>query len=189
MKNLNKISLSLTIFTTLLYSSSSWAQDKSPLKISPIVGLERIQKVSPVQKSKTRTIVGLNILYGPSFLSAEAEVTRSEDSETLYEEDLTEKEESYAAKLGLRSSFNMAYLNWFLRAGAQARKSKYTTTRSGVTTEREPAVYVSPYAGTGFNFNLMGNLFANGGITVIFTGRPKGSDREYQTTLGFGVRI
>ncbi len=187
MKRLNQFILTV-ILSTL--SFSTWAQSStSPLKISPIVGLERIQKVAPVSKSKTRTIVGLNVLYGPSFLSAEAEVTRSDDSETLYEDDLTEKEESYAAKVGIRSSFNLSALSWFLRAGAQARKSKYTTTQSGVTTEREPAVYVSPYAGTGFNFNLMGNLFANGGITVIFTGRPKGSDREYQTTLGFGVRI
>ena len=153
------------------------------------MGLERIQKISPVAKTKTRTVVGVNVLYGPSFLSAEAEVTRSEDSETLYEEDIKETEESIAAKLGVRSSFNLSFLSWYLRAGAQARKSTYTTTTAGVTTTREPAIYVSPYAGTGFNFNLMGNLFANGGITVIFTGRPKGSDREYQTTLGFGVRI
>ncbi len=179
------------ITTTLLtlLSLNLWAADKSDLKISPIVGLERIQKLSPVVKTKTRTVVGVNIQYGPSFLSAEAEVTRSEDSETVYEQDLKETEESLAAKLGIRSNFNLAFLSWYFRAGGQARKSTYTTTTAGITTTREPAVYVSPYAGTGFNFNLMGNLFANGGITVIFTGRPKGSDREYQTTLGFGIRI
>jgi hypothetical protein len=186
MKTIKSIFLFSALFIT---HSNIWAAGASLLRISPIVGLERIQKVSPVAKSKTRTVVGLNVLLGPPIFSAEAEVTRSEDSETLYEQDLTEKEESFAAKLGIRSSFNLMLLNWYLRAGGQARQSKYTTTQNGMTSERTPAVYVAPYAGTGFSFNFMGNLFANGGITVIFSGRPKGSDREYQTTLGFGVRI
>ncbi len=189
---MKRLLLSLFIYILTLSSASavvSKAFGSGALKITPIVGYERVVKVSPVQKTKTRMVYGLNLMFGPSYLSAEAEVTKSEDSETLYEQDLTEKEESTAAKLGLRSSFNLGILNWYLRAGAQARQSKYTTTTAGVTTVREPAIYVSPYAGTGFNFNLFGNLFANGGITVIFTGRPKGSDREYQTTLGFGVRI
>lgn len=89
----------------------------------------------------------------------------------------------------MRSGFSMGPLSWYLRAGGQARCSEITVTQNDVTTTKDPAVYLSPYAGTGFNFNLAGNLFANGGVTVIFTGRPKGSDREYQTTFGFGVRI
>lgn len=162
---------------------------ETSFKLQPIVGLERIQKLSPVAKTKTRTIVGVRALFGPDRFTLEGEVTRSEDSETLYDRNLTEEEESIAAKLGVRSGFNIGPLGWYLRAGGQARKSTYTTTENGVTTTREPAIYVSPYAGTGFSFNLGGNLFANGGVTVIFTGKPKGSDREYQTSLGFGVRI
>ena len=178
----------LILFLSLAFQSA-FAQKGGNLRISPIVGLERVQKVSPVAKTKTRTIVGVRALYGPPAFSFEAEVTRSEDSETLYDQDLTESEESIAARLGVRSGFNMGPLGWYLRAGGQARRSEYTTTQNGVTTTRTPAVYVAPYAGTGFNFNLMGNFFANGGITVIFTGKPKGSDRDYQTTFGFGVRI
>lgn len=155
----------------------------------PIVGLERVVKVLPIQKTKTRSVVGLNVRYGPSWMSAEGEVTKSSDSETLYTQDLSVKEDSYAAKLGIRSNFNLVFFNWFIRAGGQARKSKFTKTQAGVTTITEPAIYISPYAGTGLNINFMGKFFANAGITVIFTGRPKGSDREYQTTLGFGVRI
>ena len=95
----------------------------------------------------------------------------------------------HAAKLGVRSSFNLAILRWYFRAGGHARKTTRTKTEAGVKTVIEPAIRVSPYAGTGFSFNLMGNLFANGGVTVIFTGKPKGSDREYQTTFGIGMRI
>ena len=174
---------------TFLFCSTTLAKGKGNLRIQPIVGIERVQKLSPEVKTKNRTVVGGRLLYGPPFLSLEAEVTRSEDTETLLDQDLKETEESYAAKLGLRSSFNLILLRWYLRAGGHARKSTYTTEQAGVTTTRDPAVKVSPYAGTGFSFNLMGNLFANGGVTVIFTGEPKGSDREYQTTFGFGMRI
>ena len=179
----------LCLLFSTLFSLGVFAQKGGNLRISPIVGLERVQKLSPVAKTKTRTIVGVRALYGPPAFSLEAEVTRSEDSETLYEQDLTEKEESIAARLGVRSGFNIGFFGWYLRLGGQARRSEYTTTQNDVTTTRTPAVNVSPYAGTGFNLNLMGNFFANGGITVIFTGKPKGSDRDYQTTFGFGVRI
>lgn len=177
--------LLLLIFT----SQSLWAQKGGNLRIQPIVGLERVQKVSPVPRTKTRTIVGFRGLYGPQAFSLEGEVTRSEDSETLFDRDLTETEESIAVRVGLRSGFSIGFFGWYLRAGGQARRSEFTTTQAGVTTTKTSAVNVSPYAGTGFNLNLMGNFFANGGITVIFTGKPKGSDRDYQTTFGFGVRI
>lgn len=179
------------LFLTLLSWSSLTlaAQGGGGIRIQPIVGLERVQKLSPVIKTKTRTVVGARALFGPPGFSLEAEVTRSDDSEYIAADDLTEKEESYAAKLGVRSGFNMGPLRWYLRAGGQARKSKITVTQNNVTTNRDPAVYVAPYAGTGFGLNLGGNLFANGGVTVIFTGKPKGSDREYQTTFGFGIRI
>lgn len=182
MKNLILISL-------FSFSLPLLAKGKAALTVQPVVGLERVQKLSPVQKTKTRTIVGARAMYGVPRLSLEAQVTRAEDSETLYDRNLTEKEESYNAMLGIRSSFNVLFANWYLRAGGHARKSTYTTTQNGVTTTRDPAIYLSPYAGTGLSVNILGKFFANAGVTVIFTGRPKGSDQEYQTTLGFGVRI
>jgi len=177
------------IFITLLSFSITTLSKGGGLMIQPIVGLERVQKLSPEVKTKTRTIVGARALFGPPGLSLEAEATRSSDSEFIFDQNLTEEEESYAAKVGVRSNFNFSILNWYLRAGGQARRSEYTTTQNGVTTTRTPAINISPYAGSGFSVNLAGNLFANGGVTVIFTGKPKGSDREYQTTFGFGIRI
>jgi hypothetical protein len=58
-----------------------------------------------------------------------------------------------------------------------------------VSTERKSGLRISPYAGAGFTVNFLGNFFGSGGVTVVFSGKPKGSDREYQTTLGFGVRL
>lgn len=185
-KNCSALLFSLSL---ILLSSNSFGQGKGLLRFQPIVGLERVQKLTPIAKTKTRTIVGARALFGPPLISLEAELTRADDSETDYTNDIKEEETSYAAKLGIRSSFNLLLFRWYLRAGGQARRSEITRTSAGVVTEVDPAVYVAPYAGTGFSFNLMGNLFANGGVTVIFTGKPKGSDREYQTTFGFGVRI
>ena len=180
--------MTLTIFSLFSLTANA-ASTKGNLTVSPVFGLETVYKLSPEVKKKTRSVVGVNVLYGPKLFSLEVEGTRSEDSETLYDQDLTETEESYAAKLGFRSTLGLGFLSWYLRAGCQGRKSFYETTQSDVTTESESALYLSPYAGTGFSLNLMQNIFASGGITVIFSGRPKGSDREYQSTLSFGVRI
>lgn len=181
--------LALTSLLILLFSSYAHGAGGGYLRFQPIIGLERVQKLTPVVKTKTRTIAGLRMLFGPSWFAFEAEGTRSDDSEFIAEDNLTEKERSYAVKVGLRAGFNIGVLGWYMRGGGQARRSEFEVTQNGVVTERDPAVYVAPYAGTGFRLNLAGNLFANGGVTVIFTGRPKGSDREYQTTLGFGVRL
>ncbi|MBH47367.1 MAG: hypothetical protein CME71_04270 [Halobacteriovorax sp.] len=171
----------------------AWAQSgssKGYFKLDPIVGYERVQKLEPTPHMKSRLIYGLRANYGPPIFSAEAEITQGKDDEAFPTQDLVIEEKVTNAMLGLRSSFNFGgMLSWFLRAGGHARKSEYTRTQSGVTTVREPAIYVSPYAGTGASFNLMGNFTANAGYTVIFTGKPKGSDREYQTTLGFAIKI
>ncbi len=177
------------ISTFFLLTSHSLFAKGGNLNISPLYGFERVQKLSPEVKTKNRTFVGVRVVYGPPLFSFESEVTRSNDTETLPARGITEEEESYAAKLGFRSSFNLVLLRWYIRAGGHARKSTYDRTENGVNTTREPAIYVSPYAGTGFTFNLAANLFASGGITAIFTGKPKGSDRDYQTTLAFGMRL
>ncbi len=181
--------ISIFTFMTLPLSAPLFAATGASLNITPVVGLERVVKISPVRTTKTRAILGARASYGVPLLRLEAQVTRSQDTETLPERDLSEEEETYTGMLGIRSSFNMAFVNWYLRAGGHARKTEYTRTEADVTTTREPAIYVSPYAGTGLNINVMGNFFVNAGITVIFTGRPKGSDRDYQSTLSFGVKI
>lgn len=179
----------ITALSLIFLSLSSFAKGGATLDLSPIVGLERVTKVSPVRRTKTRTIVGARATFGIPLLSLEAQLTRSDDTETQPEEDLTEDEESYSAMLGLRSSINLGIARWFLRAGGHARKSTYTRTQAGVTTTREPAIYVSPYAGTGLRVNVMNNFWLTAGYTVIFTGRPRGSDTDTQTTLAFGVSI
>jgi hypothetical protein len=182
------------IFTTviLLFTSNTFSAGgtDSWLQISPVVGIERVQKVYPTARTRDRTIVGARLLAGPRGFRLEAEATRADDRETFADKNLTIHDESYNAMLGFRSGFQlMQSFSWYMRFGGRARKTKETRTENDVKTVKEPAIYVSPYAGTGFRISMGRALFANGGVTVIFTGKPKGSDREYQTTLGFGVSI
>lgn len=180
----------LIITILLIFSFNLWAQNKDYFNISPIVGYERVQKFEPTPHTKSRLIYGLRASYGPPIFAAEAEVTRGSDDESFPDQDLTIEETATNAMLGLRSSFNISSaLRWYIRGGGHARKREITRTQDGVTTEQDPAVYLSPYAGSGLNINLFNKLTLNAGITVIFTGEPKGSDYEYQTTLGFGIKI
>lgn len=180
----------LIALTLLILSFNLSAQNKDYFSISPIVGYERVQKVEPTPHTKSRLIYGVRASYGPPIFAAEAEITRGSDDENFPDRNLTIEETATNAMLGVRSSFNIASaLRWYVRGGGHARKREITRTQDEVTTEQDPAVYVSPYAGSGLNINLFNKLTLNAGITVIFTGEPKGSDHEYQTTLGFGIKI
>ncbi|WP_372656287.1 hypothetical protein [Halobacteriovorax sp.] len=182
--------ITLPIFVSLLFPSALLANTKGNLTIGPIVGYERVQKISPTQHTKDRLIYGVRAVYGPPLLSAEAEVTQGKDTESFPDQDLTIKETATSAMVGLRSNFlRTKVLTTYIRAGGHARKSEIETTEAGVTTTREPAVTISPYAGAGLSVNLLNKFRLNLGVTGIFTGKPKGSDREYQTTLGFTVNI
>ncbi len=182
--------ITLLLFLSLSIPSTMAASSKGNLTIGPIVGYERVQKISPTPHTKDRLFYGIRAVYGPPLLSAEAEITQGKDTESFPERDLTIKETATSAMVGLRSNFlRTKFLTTYIRAGGHARKSEVETTEAGVTTTREPAVSVSPYAGAGLNINLMNKFTLNLGITAIFTGKPKGSDSEYQTSLGFTVNI
>lgn len=174
----------------LLAQNFSSGTQSGNLRIVPIVGYERVQKVTPTPRTKDRFYYGLRAVYGVPLLSAELQATQAKDTEILNDGDLTIKETANTGMLGIRSSFShQSMLSTFLRAGGHARQSEIEQTENGVTTTTKPAVYLSPYAGTGLTLRL-GQIFSlNAGITVIFTGRPKGDDYDYQTDLGFNINF
>ena len=123
-------------------------------------------------------------------MSLEAEVTQSKEDETYSSGTVEMAETSTNYKLGIRSAFNIASsLRWYLRAGASARKSEYERTEAGVTTTQKPATYVSPYAGSGLSINMLGIFSLNAGITAVFTDHREIDEAEYQSSLGFSIRI
>ena len=189
---MKKVFVIISFITTL--SSTAIIRESitnGNLTINPVIGYERVQKVYPTPHTSSRFIYGLRAQYGLRILSLEAEATQGKSDEAFPTQNITVKDTTTNLKLGLRSNFNILAntLSMYLRAGASGNKTKEERTESGVTTTVEPDFDISPYAGTGFNFRLLSNIYANGGITVIFTGEPEGSDYDYQTTLGFTVRI
>lgn len=190
---------SLSLFLTLLlpfFSSTIYAQSFSSanigenLRIQPIVGYERVQKVTPTARTTNRLYYGFRALYGVPLLSGELQVTQAKEDETLNNGTLTINETATTGMLGIYSQFShKSILSTYLRAGGHARKSEIETTENGVTTKTTPSVRLSPYAGTGLTFRL-GRFFSlTAGLTVVFTGQPQSSDHEYQTDLGFNINF
>lgn len=181
---------------TLLLSTQAYARQYSSfttasgIVVEPVIGYERVQSILPTPHTSNRLFYGVRASWGPQLLSVEAEVTQSKDDQT-YDAGATKvAETSTNYKLGLRSGYNIgSNLRWYLRAGASARDSKYETTSAGVTTTNDPGVYVSPYAGTGLSINMLGIFSLNAGVTAVFTDHKDVSEPEYQSSLGFSIRI
>jgi hypothetical protein len=192
-KSMNKTKLLLFIIFVL--PSLSHAQrfggvSKGSLTLEPILGYERVQKIEPTARTTNRFYYGVRASYGIPLLSAEGELTRAQESENFPEQDLKIDETSTTLMLGLRSNFNhRGMIGAYLRAGGHARKSEIEKIEDGVKTSDDPSVRLSPYAGAGLNFRLASYFRLNAGITVVFTGEPKGSDKEYRTSLGFSINI
>lgn len=184
------ITLTSLLIPTLTLAQNFGRVSKGNLTVEPIVGYERVQKIEPTARTSSRFYYGVRANYGVPLLSAEGELTRAQESESFSERDLKIEETATTLMLGLRSSFNhQGMIGAFLRAGGHARKSEIDKTQNGVKTSDDPAVRISPYAGTGLNIRLASYFSLNAGITVIFTGEPKGSDKEYRTSLGFSINI
>lgn len=186
-----KIFLSFLIFiSTSLSAQVSQTYQRGNLTIEPVIGYERVQRLEPVARTENRFYYGVRGHYGPDLLSLEAEITQSRDDDSFPDDDLRIKETSTTGMLGLRSSFARGRLfNWYLRAGGHARKVEITRIEAGIEREIDPAVRVSPYAGTGLNLNIHEHFKLDAGVTVVFTGHPQGSDREYRTSLGFSFKL
>jgi len=182
--------LSVILLPTLSHAQGFGRVSKGNLTFQPILGYERVQKIEPTARTTDRFYYGIRATYGVPLLSAEGELTRAEESENFPEQDLKIDETSTTLMLGVRSNFNHeGMLGAYLRAGGHARKSEIEKTEDGVKTSVDPSIRISPYAGTGLSLRLASYFRLNAGITVVFTGEPKGSDKEYRTSLGFSINI
>ena len=75
----------------------------------------------------------------------------------------------------------ITFVAFYLRAGGQAKKSKYTITEDGVTETKEPAVKIFPYAGSGLTVSILKIFSLNAGITAVFTDQKQVNNGvEYQ---------
>lgn len=173
------------IFLLFVLVNTSYAD----INLVPVVGMERVQKFEPKEYTSNRLYYGVRLVAGKPLLSFEAEVTQAKDDKTFNDLDRKTNENSTNGSLGIRSTFGQGPMNFFLRMGGTARKSEIKTTviSTGTSTTEEPPIVINPYAGTGLSINF-GNIFRlNAGLTAVFAGSPRGSDIDYQATLGYSM--
>ena len=160
------------------------------LGVEPIIGYERVQKLQPTAHSKNRLIYGVRLTWGMPLLALEAQVTRSDDTENYLEQNLAIHDVDDKAKLGLRSS---VYLSNFVtataRGGVQASRNTHTETLNGEVTKTVDKIRYNPYAGAQLGVRLARSFELTGGVTAIFKEFPKMEKNEYETTLGFRIRL
>lgn len=184
------------LFLALLSTNAFSASRKfnslgGTITISPVVGFERVQKYYPTPRMETRMTYGASVLYQLSIIGFEAEYTTANDTYTEVVTNTSYKDEDQRAKLGVRGSFRAGqFVNWYLRGGAQARRTKTTKTENATATvTSDTLTKVQPYAGTGIEFKLLSMASVSADVTAVYTPTkdPNLSDYEIQPTLAFNL--
>jgi len=184
-----KQSIFLICGALLLFSHA--VQAKIGIDIEPIVGYERNQKLTPTPHTNDRFVYGGLVTVGVPLLSAELEYTRGEATESFPLQNLSSKDTTERARVGLRTRLRLSRVfHVYFRAGAEAKRSFRTdTVGATVTTTDEPIQY-HPYGGGGLRVRITRAFSLTAGLTVIFNNFPDDLARnEYQTTAGFNIRL
>ncbi len=158
--------------------------------VEPVIGYQRSQKLVPTPHTKDGLTYGARLTAGVPLISLEAEYLRGNDSEWFPDLDLTVKDESDKAKLGLRSTFPLVgFLSAFVRGGGQASRYKHTEVTGGVSAESTTPIKYYPYLGAGLRARLGRSVSLIGDVTTVFHNFPSMNDNEYQATAGFVVQF
>lgn len=189
----------LILLTLYLVSTNVFAQSRNfksfggTVTISPIVGIERVQKFYPTPRMETRTIYGANLVYQLDIIGFEGEYTTANDTYQENATNKTYKDEDQKLKLGVRGSFRAGqFVNWYLRSGAQYRKTTTTITDNGsAAVTKDNTSKVQPYLGSGIEFRLLSMISLSADVTAVYTPTkdPNLSDYEIQPTVAFNLRF
>lgn len=181
----------LLLATSLLLPLSSFAQSVAGrLTITPIVGVERVQKIYPTSRMETRTILGARAVYKFPISSLEVEYTHAEDDEVIGTTKYEDAEDKL--RVGLRGSFNAgSFLGYYIRGGAQGRKNEHTETVNGLTSTSKKSSKVQPYVGTGLEIKLLQYFSLSADLLATYTPTddPNLKDYELQPSLGLNLRF
>lgn len=172
-----------------LLPASAWSRGPEvQVKMEPVFGYERVQKLQPEAQIKSRVFYGARIVAGLPHLSAEGELIRGTDSETYPSLNMTRSDTDDRLKLGLRSSYSMGKLmSAHARGGVQASRNVAEITQSGITTTERGEIKYHPYAGAGIRSAVASNVSLVGDVVVVFGDFPDMKKNDYQTSLGFSV--
>ena len=177
----------------ILVPAGVFAQSvKDRLSVTPIVGLERVQKFVPTPTMKTRVIYGLRVIYKFPISALETEYTHAQDTSENKNTNTTYKDVEDKLRLGLRGGFTInSFMSSYLRGGAQYRQNKSTRTVLGNASTQETSSKVQPYVGTGLELSLGRFLSISADVLATYTPttEPNLKDYELQPSLGFNLRF
>jgi hypothetical protein len=180
--------------TLLVISSATYGRDsgKDSFTVSPIVGVERVQKLLPAPHMKTRTIFGANVLFKLPIASAEAEYTHGQDTTSDPTAQTSFEDVSDKVKLGLRGEMTLgSFLSFHLRGGAQGSQNQITSSINGAIIKTEKSNKVNPYAGTGLSIHLLQSFSLNADIVAVYkpTSAEGLSDYEISPSVGLSFNF
>lgn len=202
--------LNAFLFFLLCSQSISWAQASRPgrnlnisggtsgkndpsevtYRLEPIAGLETVYRNTPTPHTSTRSIYGARLVAGATWLSAEAEYTKGQDTENYSNtpESIINKDDKY--KLGIRSTKNIGSIFFAtLRLGGQATEHTSETTALGVKTIQKDPITYAPYAGVMLGIHLGSKINLAAGSTMVFKDNKDFSKNDVQNTLSISLGI
>lgn len=160
--------------------------------IVPIVGIERVQKLQPTVKMKTRGIFGVRLQSKTPILTFELEGTQAQDTEHDATTSTSYKDVESKIRLGVKGNITTSSIfDWYLRGGAQMRQNEQTKTVNAISTTVTKSSKVQPYAGTGFDIRLLQAFYLSGDVILTYTptSQPNLNDYEIQPSLGFTMKF
>lgn len=175
-----------------LVPMSAFSIEKDRLSITPIVGLERVQKFQPTTSMKTRALYGARIIYKFPISALETEYTHAQDTTDDATNNSSYKDVEDKVRVGLRGGFSVSkFLSSYLRGGAQYRKNTTTKTTAGVSVVSQTRSKVQPYIGTGLDINLGRFLSFSADVVATYTptNDPNLKDYELQPSVGLNLKF
>lgn len=183
----------MTAIALALVSGNAFsAEIRNRLNITPIIGLERVQKFVPSPHMKTRAIYGVQATYKLPIATLETEYTHAQDTSTDAATSTSYKDVEDKIRVGLRGNFNLStFLSTYLRGGAQGRKNEQTKTVSNTTTTKSTSSKVQPYVGTGLEIKILQVLSISADLLATYTPTddPNLKDYELQPSVGLNIRF
>lgn len=183
----------LLLLTGALLSFNAMAADvRDRLSITPIIGLERVQKFQPTSHMKTRAIIGVRAIYKFPITALEVEYTHAQDSSNDGVTNTSYKDSEDKLRVGLRGGFILGpFVSTYLRGGAQARKNEQSVTTSTMVTTKNTSSKVQPYVGTGIDIRILPFFSVSADLLATFTPTddPNLKDYELQPSVGLNIRF
>lgn len=183
----------LLLVLTALFPLTILAEDmKGKFSLTPIIGLERVQKFQPTPYMKTRAIYGARAIYKFPISALEAEYTHAQDTNNDLATSTSYKDSEDKLRLGLRGGFTLTnFMSSYLRGGAQYRKNEQTKTVNSITTTKDTSSKVQPYVGTGLVISISQYFALSADILATYTPTDDAnlSDYELQPSLGINLRF